>query len=919
MKSRRRDSTVLSDAHADIAAALTGRPPEIESDGEDSYSWSLSIDTTEIPLGKRLPVNDDQARVKFDNEIDGKSDDDDEGFIASHVAASNRKTSTKPKSSRKTGGFQSMGIGQKLMKAIVWKGFSVPTPIQRKTMPLILDGQDVVGMARTGSGKTAAFVIPMIEKLKAHKAQVGTRALVLSPSRELAIQSLKAVKEFGKGTDLRTLLIVGGDSLDEQFSQMTSNPDIIIATPGRFLHLLIEMSLDLSYISYTVFDEADRLFEMGFQTQLTEILHALPPSRQTLLFSATLPKSLVEFACAGLKEPQLVRLDTETKISPDLENAFLTIKSEDKDGALLYLLSDVIRMPQRHTEQLDQQPKLKKRKRDSNASTQAALDPPTDQSSIVFAASQKQVEFLTNLLSATGYAVSFVYGNLDQAARNVQIEKFRNGTTTVLVVTDVAARGIDIPMLANVINYDFPAQPKIFVHRVGRTARAGRRGWSFNFVETADLPYLLDLQLFLNRKLIKGRDGLQPGSFAKDIVIGGLPGSDAEPSCEYVGKLLESDVDLSLQRTVALRAKAHYTRTRSSASAESAHRAKDLAKAKELQEPHPIFYVKDQQPINAQRDDLLARIRGFRPVETVFELGRRGEEHQATKALRKQKLRISDKKLHAEEANKDARPSVDDLSILDLPKRVAEADVAPQNSSKLAGDLPHLEREDDSAHFSDEREKPLRGHWQDYDNFMSYQPREMNLAEDKGYGVRSGSERSNFVDAARNATMELDDDEISRDFGEPSRMRWDKRSKKYVSQANDEDGSKGKRLIAGESGQRLAASFRSGRFDAWKKANRIDRLARPGEKEAPVAARSVAGSRKFKHSGEKAPKQPDKYRDDYHKRKKKMVEKLSREPGIGATRPAKNELRSVDNVRKQRLLKQKRREKNARPSKKHKR
>ena len=238
-----------------------------------------------------------------------------------------------------------MGLNENLLKAITRKGFSVPTPIQRKTIPLVIDGQDVVGMARTGSGKTAAFVVPMIEKLKSHSAKVGARALILSPSRELALQTLRVVKEFGRGTDLKCILLVGGDSLEEQFGFMSSNPDIVIATPGRFLHLKVEMGLDLSSVKYVVFDEADRLFEMGFAAQLTEILHALPSSRQTLLFSATLPKSLVEFARAGLQEPNLVRLDAESKISPDLESAFFTIKSAEKEGALLHILSDIIKIP----------------------------------------------------------------------------------------------------------------------------------------------------------------------------------------------------------------------------------------------------------------------------------------------------------------------------------------------------------------------------------------------------------------------------------------------------------------------------------------------------------------------------------------------------------------------------------------------
>ena len=195
-------------------------------------------------------------------------------------------------------------------------------------------------MARTGSGKTAAFVIPMIQKLKIHSPKVGARSLILSPSRELALQTLKVVKELGRGTDLRCVLLVGGDSIEEQFGTLASNPDIIIATPGRFLHLQVEMNLDLSTIRYVVFDEADRLFEMGFAAQLAEILHALPSSRQTLLFSATLPKSLVEFARAGLQEPHLVRLDAESKVSQDLQSAFFTVKGAEKEGALFH--SDLV-------------------------------------------------------------------------------------------------------------------------------------------------------------------------------------------------------------------------------------------------------------------------------------------------------------------------------------------------------------------------------------------------------------------------------------------------------------------------------------------------------------------------------------------------------------------------------------------------
>lgn len=243
-------------------------------------------------------------------------------------------------------------------------------------------------MNRTGSGKTAAFVLPMVEKLKSHSAKVGLRGLILSPSRELALQTLKVVKELGRGTDLRCVLLVGGESLEEQFSSMSANPDVVIATPGRFLHLKVEMQLDLSSTRYVVFDECDRLFEMGFQAQLTEILYALPPSRQTLLFSATLPKSLVEFARAGLQEPHLVRLDADSKISQDLQSGFFTMKSDEKEGALLHVLSDVIQIPFGRPDvaaRAEEEPGKTSKKRKRGETDGAKLkSSPTKHSTIIF-------------------------------------------------------------------------------------------------------------------------------------------------------------------------------------------------------------------------------------------------------------------------------------------------------------------------------------------------------------------------------------------------------------------------------------------------------------------------------------------------------------------------------------------------------
>ncbi|KAK2745371.1 ATP-dependent RNA helicase dbp10 [Onygenales sp. PD_40] len=903
----------------------------------------------ERPSKKKQQQQQPQQNLNLDVMGDDDDDADDDGaFIAAQQASANRKTSNlKGRTVKKGGGFQAMGLNANLLKAITRKGFSVPTPIQRKTIPLLLDDQDVVGMARTGSGKTAAFVIPMIEKLKSHSAKVGARALIMSPSRELALQTLKVVKELGRGTDLKSVLLVGGDSLEEQFGYMAGNPDIIIATPGRFLHLKVEMSLDLSSIRYVVFDEADRLFEMGFAAQLTEILHGLPVSRQTLLFSATLPKSLVEFARAGLQEPTLVRLDAESKISPDLQNAFFTVKSSDKEGALLHLLHDVIKIPTGETDAAirakEEAKNPKKRKRSDAA--KANHESPTEHSTIIFAATKHHVDYLTSFLRLSGFATSYAYGSLDQTARKIEVQNFRSGVTHLLVVTDVAARGIDIPVLANVINYDFPSQPKIFIHRVGRTARAGKKGWSYSLIRETDAPYLLDLQLFLGRRLVLGRGSGEELSYSDDVVVGGLVRDKVSRYCEWISKLLDEDVDVESQRSVAVKGEKLYMRTRNSASSESAKRAKDVVGSDEWMMLHPLFNDETSR-LEEEREKMLARIGGYKPQETIFEIGgRRGGKkgtEEAIDMMRNIRSTFESKRARKESENQltqqteqsrttDAlvsNPDDDEMADFDDEENANADNMSLASDSELEVTFSYP---DSGKSKSKEaiRKSDSGQSFQNPEYFMSYTPANNSLAEDRGYGVHSGS-NSNFVEASRGATMDLAGDEsTSRGFGEPrSIMRWDKRQKKYVSRRNDEDGSKGGLLVRGESGTKIAASFRSGRFDAWKKGKRIGRMPRVGEAEAPGLGDSAgqAAGKRYRHRKEQAPKTPDKLRGDYDKKKKSFDASKQREAekgfdpssrgGKGSGGKGKSELKNVEDVRKARNLKEKRREKNARPSKK---
>ena len=910
----RSDSPARSENEFDIGSALV----EGDDDRSDEQNGGLPADNLDV--------------MAEDSGVD------DEAIIAAQQAASNRKgANLKGRTVKKGGGFQAMSLNANLLKAITRKGFSVPTPIQRKTIPLLLNEKDVVGMARTGSGKTAAFVIPMIEKLKVHSTKVGARALILSPSRELALQTLTVVKELGRGTDLRSILLVGGDSLEEQFSAMANNPDIVIATPGRFLHLKVEMNLDLSSIRYVVFDEADRLFEMGFAAQLTEILHALPASRQTLLFSATLPKSLVEFARAGLQDPVLVRLDADSKISPDLQSAFFTLKSSEKEGALLHILQDLIKIPTRS--QLvsstttatgkDKSSKKRKRNADDNG-TSASSDP---YSTIIFTATKHHVEYIANLLRVAGYAVSYVYGSLDQTARKEQVHGFRTGQTNILVVTDVAARGIDIPVLANVINYDFPSQPKIYVHRVGRTARAGQKGWSYSLVRDSDAPYLLDLQLFLGRRLIVGREGGGDVNYARDVVVGNLRREDHQSCSEWVTKSLGTDTDLSSLRSVAAKGEKLYQRTRNSASSESAKRSKQLISSPVWSELNALFN-EQADDMEVEREKMLARVGNFRPQESIFEIGaRRGgrkNNEEAVDAIRQirsgletRKQKIADAaQTNSAFADEDTAPPKhnhegdQDAEKFDFSDDVSNADAMSDASStelEVTFSEPYAKKHKTPS--TKAKNQDTDASFRDPENFMSYLPTSHDLS-DRAYGVHSGSNTSNFVESARSATMDLGADESSKTFGESRQiMRWDKRHKKYVRRENDEDGSKGRKLVRGESGAKIAASFRSGRFDRWKKSNRVVKNARVGEDEKSVGSSTHAGGmggKRFKHRTQKTPKMPDKLRGDYDKQMLKAKGAKARAEETGSS-TKKGELRNVDTMVKERRLKEKRREKNARP------
>ncbi|KAF8821059.1 DEAD/DEAH box helicase domain-containing protein [Cardiosporidium cionae] len=494
-------------------------------------------------------------------------------------------------------------------------GFRLPTPIQRCAIPPILEGKDVVAMARTGSGKTVAFLAPLMDLLIDHSSAVGIRAIIVSPTRELAVQTASVTKKLMKLTNLKLAVLMGGAAMQGQFERLSLNPDIVLATPGRLIHHLVEAELSLKAVQIVIVDEADRLFELGFSEQLQTLWAALPPTRQCVLISATLPAKLVSFSRIGLKEPVFVRLDIEQSLSPTLDLQFLYIRETDKVAALFRVAKKTMQ---------------------------------EERKALVFVATRHHVEFCSRALQRLGGRVSLVYGKMDQECRLQQLSTYRKGESDFLVVTDVAARGLDMPLVDTIINYDFPSSSKLFIHRAGRTARNGKSGTAISFVTQADLPYTVELLLFLDRKLVLSTDTQisivaddeivnADSSETKDIPsstlssistpsstfaqIGALPELHVE--IEYFYKLLEQDCEFESLYKSMLAAYKLYYKTRLPASSRSKDRAKVLLDscggASRLSEMvHPAFKMQGYNLHETVMGDdtslnLIDEMRSFRP------------------------------------------------------------------------------------------------------------------------------------------------------------------------------------------------------------------------------------------------------------------------------------------------------------------
>ncbi|MBN3300032.1 DDX54 helicase, partial [Amia calva] len=703
------------------------------------------------------------------------SDDDTNSKKATSDCLSDAEPDTRElvraqnKKKKKSGGFQSMGLSYPVFRGVMKKGYKVPTPIQRR---------DVVAMARTGSGKTAAFLVPMFERLQAPQAQTGARALVLSPTRELALQTMKFTRELGKYTGLKTALILGGDRMDDQFAALHENPDIIIGTPGRLMHVVMEMNLKLQSVEYVVFDEADRLFEMGFAEQLQEIIRRLPDNRQTLLFSATLPRLLVEFARAGLTEPVLIRLDVDTKLSAQLKLAFFHLRADDKSSLLLHLLRNVVK-PQEQT--------------------------------VVFAATKHHVEYLKELLLSEGVDCSYIYSSLDQTARKINIGRFVHRKCMVLLVTDVAARGIDIPLLDNVINYNFPSKAKLFLHRVGRVARAGRAGSAFNLVAADEMPFVFDLHLFLGRPLQFAMPGMPQDA---DGVCGRVPQSVLDEEEAHLIAVHQNSQDLQSLRRVADNAYQQYLRSRPGPSPESIKRTKacDLANLA----VHPLL-GSGLQGQELERLKMVDSIKNYKSKATIFEI------NSSSRAVGSEVMRAK--------RSRDAR-KVDGYQRA-REDRVAQNQLSqPAPSTVILAQVDCDDEEDDnniqevfSAVMGVKRKKPegetdapakrSRETGQDSEFYIPYRPKDF----DSERGLSMSGEGSTFEQQASGAVLDLMGDEGDRLNQHKAIMKWDRKKKRFVRDTGKEDK---KKKVKIETGQVINNSRKKNFYEEWKKKYKVD-------------------------------------------------------------------------------------------------
>lgn len=363
--------------------------------------------------------------------------------------------------------FEKLNLIKPLLTALTTEGYTIPTPIQVQAIPVILERKDLIGCAQTGTGKTAAFAIPILQVLTAdkhsHHSKRTIKSLILTPTRELAVQIGESFDAYGRHTDLKKAVVFGGVSQRAQIIKLRKGVDILIATPGRLLDLINQGQLNLNTIKIFVLDEADRMLDMGFINDVKRIIEKLPAKRQSLLFSATMPSEIIKLANTILTHPVMIEVSPESMTVESVKQGVYFVQKSDKKKLLLHILK--------------------------NENILSAL---------VFTRTKRGADIITKLLNDAHIHADSIHGNKSQQARQRALSNFKSNKTKVLVATDIAARGIDIDRLSHVFNYDIPEFAEAYVHRIGRTARAGLGGTALSFCDPEEISYLSSIN-----KLIK--------------------------------------------------------------------------------------------------------------------------------------------------------------------------------------------------------------------------------------------------------------------------------------------------------------------------------------------------------------------------------------------------------------------------------
>ena len=357
--------------------------------------------------------------------------------------------------------FQDLNLIDPLLRALSAEGYDIPTPIQEQAIPYLLAGRDLVGCAQTGTGKTAAFALPILQRLMnaGPSSHGGLRVLVLSPTRELASQIGDSFATYGRNTRIKHLVIFGGVGQQPQVDALRRKPDVLVATPGRLLDLMNQGYVKLDKIEYFVLDEADRMLDMGFIHDVRRVIAALPSKRQTMLFSATMPQDIQDLADRILIEPVRVEVTPQATTVEKIDQSVYFVEKKDKRALLEHLLED--------------------------KGIRRAL---------VFTRTKHGANKLVEQIARSSIRAEAIHGNKSQTARERALANFKSGATRVLVATDIAARGLDVDDVTHVINYDLPNEPESYVHRIGRTARAGASGVAFSFCDNDERAYLRDIE-----------------------------------------------------------------------------------------------------------------------------------------------------------------------------------------------------------------------------------------------------------------------------------------------------------------------------------------------------------------------------------------------------------------------------------------